>query len=75
VTNGERLRAACRTLNWSASSLAGELQCNPRLVQRWWAEEPGYYAPDEVVEWAERIAGFLRDNPPPEWKRQRVEAA
>lgn len=70
MTPGQRLRAACDSLGWSARATAERVGCDPRLVQRWWAEAPGYTPPQEVVETVERWAHALRAIPLPPWKRR-----
>lgn len=64
------LRESCQILGWSATETAERLGCNSRLVQRWWAKQPGYEPPSVVEEWASKLAKYVESHPPPEWKRR-----
>ncbi len=64
-TPGQRLRRACQVLGWSSRDAAARLECDPRLVQRWWTDMDGHAAPEPVVAWVEDLADYIRTHPAP----------
>lgn len=71
-----RLRAALAECGWSARFLARRLGCTDMVPHRWLnaAACGGIRSgpPASVVEWVERRAAGVRNDPPPtDWRRNR----
>ena len=64
MTLNDRFRAAFDAAGWSHIALARMLRVNEREVRRWYNGENK--PPQRIVEWLERVAAWLADNPPPE---------
>lgn len=63
MTISARIHAALRDIHWSQRAAAWFLRVDERTMRRWAAGE--YPMPESSLAWLERVAAFLRDNPPP----------